>query len=77
MKKKVIKPVLAESVKALAKTIINKTPDGDVGYSEASDTVSDVWDQFETAGANVGDLEGIQGYIRWAKFEGFCEAAPI
>jgi hypothetical protein len=75
--RKTKKPVLAEPIVALANNIINKTPDASVGFSEASDMVSELWDQFDAAGATVGDLEAITGYIRWRKFEGFCETAPI
>lgn len=78
MKRKTkVVPTLASPVLALAKIIINKTPDGDLGYGEASNMVSEVWDQFDAAGATVGDLEDITGYMRWRKMDGFCETNPI
>lgn len=77
MKRKTKKPALAEPVRVLARTIINNTPDGSPGYDEAAATVSEIWDQFDAAGATVNDMENITTYIRWAKFEGFCIESPI
>jgi hypothetical protein len=77
MKRKTKTPPLAPAIKALANTIINNTPDGSPGYDEAAATVSEIWDQFDAAGAGVADMEHICGHIRWAKFEGFCIQSPI
>jgi len=71
------KPTLAPPVLALVKMLVNKTPDGSVGYDEAAGMVSELWDQFDAAGATVADMENICGFIRWAKWEGFCEASPL
>jgi hypothetical protein len=70
-------PALPDAVRGLAKTLINNTPDGDIGYNEAANTVSEIWDQFDANGAVVGDLEHICGFIRWAKCEGFGLDNPI
>ncbi len=77
MARKTSKPALAAPVRGLANTIINNTPDGSPGYDEAAANVSELWDQFDANGATVADMEAICGYIRWAKFEGFCSASPI
>jgi hypothetical protein len=71
------KPPLAPAIKTLANTIINNTPDGSVGYDEAANTISEIWDQFDEAGATPADMEQITGYLRWAKWEGFCINSPI
>jgi len=72
-----IKPVLPLAIRALVVLVINDTPDGPVGYAEAMDGVSGIWQQFDAAGAVVGDLEAIGAYIRWAKCEGFCSTSPM
>lgn len=77
MARKTKNPALPEAVRGLANTIINNTPDGSPGYDEAAGTVSEIWDQFEANGATVADMDRITGYIRYAKFEGFCTASPI
>ncbi len=74
---KAAKTALSAPIIRLVKVIINQTPDGDLGHSEASDTVSETWDTFCDVGATISDLEMIVGYIRWRKFEGFCEGCPI
>ena len=76
-KKSNMQPALPEPVLTLAKKLVNNTPDGDVGYGEAADTVSEIWDQFDAAGATVADMERITGYIRYCKFEGFCKGCPV
>ena len=75
--KKTRLPVLTPAVRKLAVGIINKTPDGSVGYDEAAHHVSETWDQFEQAGATSADLNNITGFIRWAKWEGFCIGSTL
>lgn len=77
MSKKMKKDALPEAVLTLAKKLVNNTPDGDAGYGEAADTVSEIWDQFDAAGATVKDMERITGFIRYCKFEGFCKTCPV
>ena len=77
MARKKTQPALPEPVLALAKKLVNNTPDGDQGYGEAADTVSEIWDQFAEGGATVADMERITGYIRYCKFEGFCKGSPV
>lgn len=77
MKRKTKAPPLIPAVLALVKVVVNKTAEGDVGYAEAASMVSEVWDQFDAAGATVGDMDAIMGQVRWMKWEGFGEADPI
>jgi hypothetical protein len=77
MKRKTKAPPLIPAVLGLVKVVVNKTAEGDVGYAEAASMVSEVWDQFDAAGATVGDMDAIMGQVRWMKWEGFCEADPV
>jgi hypothetical protein len=74
---KASKPVLNRPVRSLARSLVNTTPDGDVGYDLAVQGLSDQWPAFLEAGAGIADMEQITGFIRWAKFEGFCQSSPM
>lgn len=74
---KIKRKVLPLLIRRLAFDIINETPNSDVGYAEAADMVSDMWDQFIAAGAALDDLDNILNLIRWAKWEGFGFGSPL
>jgi len=63
MRKKKTK-ALPQAIVSLAKEIVNQTGDGVVGYAQAADAVSENWNQFAEAGANVTVVEGIMGEMR-------------
>lgn len=68
---------LPVAVVKIAKSIINTTADGSVGYDDAVALVSDRWSELEEAGAVVGNLDEICAYVKWAKCEGFNTLNPL
>lgn len=69
---------LNANVKALAVGVINRTPDGSIGYDEAVGLIGEQWGDFALAGGDEPRLyEAVADFVRWAKWEGWCSRTPL